>query len=91
MYMCSKPVFFVIPDRSLSNSSKFGYPFGLHFGQYIAIIWNLIFKHNKYKRSEFRSLLGQGYPGHITEEGGTRRHPGGTVGARDILESECVI
>ena len=45
MYMCSKPVFFVIPDRSLSNSSKFCYPFGLHFGQYIAIIWNLIFKH----------------------------------------------
>ena len=74
--MCSKPVFFVISDMCLSNCFKFGYPFGVHFKQYIAIIWNLNFMHNKYKRSEFQLLLGQGYPGHITEEGWTKRGPG---------------
>jgi hypothetical protein len=45
VYICSKPVFFVSPDLFLSHSSKFGYPFGLYFGQYIPIIWKLIFKH----------------------------------------------
>ena len=74
--MCSKPVFFVVPGMFLSNSSKFGYPFGLNFEQYIAIISNLIFKHKKYKRSESQLLLSWGCPGHITEEGATRRHPG---------------
>ena len=59
MYICSKPVFFVIPAMSLSHSSKFGYPFGLHFGQYVATILNLIFKHKKSKRSECCVLLGQ--------------------------------
>ena len=81
MYICSKPVYFTISDMFLSHSSKFGYPFGLHFGQYVATISNLIFKHKKYTLLEFRALASQGYPGHITEEGGTRRprrHPGGT-------------
>ena len=76
MYICSKPVFFAIPDLFLSHSSKFGYHFWPHFGQYIATNSNQIFKHKKCKRSESRVLLRQGYPGHITEEGGTRRHPG---------------
>ena len=78
MYICSKPVFFVSPNLFLSHSSKFGYPFGLNFGQYITIIWKLLFNHKKYKRSELQALAGRAYPGHITEEGGTRRHPGGT-------------
>ena len=70
--------FVVFPDLSLSHSCKFGYPSRLHFGQYIAILSNLIFKRKQYKNIKFQWLLRQGYPGHITEEGGTRRHPRGT-------------
>ena len=33
MYICSKPVFFVILDLSLSHSFKLWYPFAVHFGQ----------------------------------------------------------
>ena len=47
VYICSKPVFFVSPNLFLSHSSKFGYPFGLNFGQYITIIWKLIFNQKK--------------------------------------------
>ena len=78
MYICSKPVFVVIPDLSLSHSFKCGYPFGLHFGQYVATIPNLISKHTKCTKLEFCVLAWGGYRGHIIEEGGTRRHPEGT-------------
>ena len=37
-YTCCKPVFFVIPDLSLSHSSKYGYPFGIHFEPKFTII-----------------------------------------------------
>jgi hypothetical protein len=32
----------------------------------------------KCKKFKWRVLCRAGHPGHITEEGGTRRHPGGT-------------
>ena len=50
MYICSKPILFAIPDLSLSHSSKTGYPFGLHSGQYVATNSNHIFKRGKYKK-----------------------------------------
>jgi len=73
----------MIPDLSLSHSSKFGYPFGFHFEQYGAICSNLIFKRNKYKQIKFQVLACQGYPGHITEEG----EPGGQ---RQFGGNRCV-
>ena len=93
VYTCPKPVIFVIPDKSLSHSSKYGYPFGIHFGVNFPIIpTSLFFILLLIKRGKSKTFLDRGTCDTSQvrgEPGETQGTPRGNKGSRSHFDRKC--